>query len=129
MADRESWIHERLCTRSRGRFYKAPSGIGEPRRSNSCGDPDPRGQDPRRSLRPLWHRSTDGTGHAWLRLLSDCASTAPPPENFPALVGLSQGMNDNLHTLRCFGCGARIAGSEARPDFRCAICGDLFEVE
>lgn len=38
-------------------------------------------------------------------------------------------MNDNLHTLRCFGCGARIAGSEARPDFRCALCGDLFEVE
>jgi threonine synthase len=38
-------------------------------------------------------------------------------------------MNDNLHTLRCFGCGAHIAGSEARPDFRCAQCGDLFEVE
>jgi threonine synthase len=38
-------------------------------------------------------------------------------------------MNDNLHTLRCFGCGARIAGPEARPDFRCAECGDLFEVE
>src|SRR3984885_13431899 len=38
-------------------------------------------------------------------------------------------MNDNLHTLRCFGCGARISGPEARPDFRCAQCGDLFEVE
>lgn len=38
-------------------------------------------------------------------------------------------MNDNLHSLRCFGCGARIAGPEARPDFRCAQCGDLFEVE
>lgn len=38
-------------------------------------------------------------------------------------------MNDNLHTLRCFGCGARISGAEARPDFRCAGCGDLFEVE
>ncbi len=38
-------------------------------------------------------------------------------------------MNDNLHTLRCFGCGTRIAGPEARPDFRCAQCGDLFEVE
>ena len=38
-------------------------------------------------------------------------------------------MNDNLHTLRCFGCGARIGGSAARPDFRCAQCGDLFEVE
>jgi threonine synthase len=36
-------------------------------------------------------------------------------------------MNDNLHQLRCFGCGSRIA--EARPDFRCAQCGDLFEVE
>ncbi len=38
-------------------------------------------------------------------------------------------MNDNLHQLRCFGCGARISGTEARPDFRCADCGDLFEVE
>jgi threonine synthase len=38
-------------------------------------------------------------------------------------------MNDNLHTLRCFGCGARISGADARPDFRCAQCGDLFEVE
>lgn len=38
-------------------------------------------------------------------------------------------MNDNLHTLRCFGCGARNSGAEARPDFRCAACGDLFEVD
>jgi threonine synthase len=38
-------------------------------------------------------------------------------------------MNDILHQLRCFGCGARIAGTEAQPDFRCAVCGDLFEVE
>ena len=38
-------------------------------------------------------------------------------------------MSDNLHQLRCFGCGSRIAGAEARPDFRCAQCGDLFEVE
>jgi len=38
-------------------------------------------------------------------------------------------MNDNLHQLRCFGCGARIAGADARPDFRCAECGDLFEVD
>jgi threonine synthase len=38
-------------------------------------------------------------------------------------------MNDNLHQLRCFGCGERISGPEARPDFRCAQCGDLFEVE
>jgi threonine synthase len=38
-------------------------------------------------------------------------------------------MSDNLHTLRCFGCGVRIVGPEARPDFRCAECGDLFEVD
>ncbi len=38
-------------------------------------------------------------------------------------------MNDNLHKLRCFGCGDLISGSDARPDFRCAKCGDLFEVE
>ena len=38
-------------------------------------------------------------------------------------------MSDNLHQLRCFGCGARIQGAEAQPDFRCAQCGDLFEVE
>jgi threonine synthase len=38
-------------------------------------------------------------------------------------------MNDNLHQLRCFGCGARISGAEAQPDFRCAECGDLFEVD
>jgi threonine synthase len=38
-------------------------------------------------------------------------------------------MNDHLHQLRCFGCGSQIAGTEARPDFRCADCGELFEVE
>jgi threonine synthase len=38
-------------------------------------------------------------------------------------------MNDNLHQLRCFGCGARLSGAEAQPDFRCIHCGDLFEVE
>ncbi len=38
-------------------------------------------------------------------------------------------MNDNLHQLRCFGCGARIRGEQAAPDFRCVVCGDLFEVE
>ena len=38
-------------------------------------------------------------------------------------------MNDNLHQLRCIGCGARISGTDARPDFRCASCGELFEVE
>jgi len=39
------------------------------------------------------------------------------------------GMNDNLHQLRCFGCGTRVPGTDARPDFRCSQCGDLFEVE
>jgi threonine synthase len=38
-------------------------------------------------------------------------------------------MNDNLHQLRCFGCGTRVEGTKARPDFRCSLCGDLFEVE
>jgi threonine synthase len=47
-----------------------------------------------------------------------------------ALAGnLSSGMNDKLHQLRCFGCGARLNGAEALPDFRCAVCGELFEVE
>ena len=38
-------------------------------------------------------------------------------------------MNDNLHQLRCIGCGSLISGSQAQPDFRCAHCGDLFEVD
>ncbi|MFP5248794.1 MAG: threonine synthase [Acidobacteriota bacterium] len=38
-------------------------------------------------------------------------------------------MSDILHQLRCFTCGARIQGAQAQPDFRCAACGDLFEVE
>jgi threonine synthase len=38
-------------------------------------------------------------------------------------------MNDNLHQLRCFGCGTRVSRGEAKPDFRCSECGDLFEVE
>jgi threonine synthase len=38
-------------------------------------------------------------------------------------------MNEILHKLRCIGCGARIAGVEAQPDFRCAVCGELFDVE
>jgi threonine synthase len=38
-------------------------------------------------------------------------------------------MNDNLHQLHCIGCGTRIKGAEARPEFRCATCGELFEVE
>ena len=38
-------------------------------------------------------------------------------------------MSDNLHQLRCFGCGVRIAGNQAGSIFRCKDCGDLFEVE
>lgn len=38
-------------------------------------------------------------------------------------------MNDNLHQLRCFGCGVRIRGEQAGSIFRCKDCGDLFEVE
>jgi threonine synthase len=38
-------------------------------------------------------------------------------------------MSDNLHQLRCFGCGARLSGEAAGADFRCTACGDLFEVE
>jgi threonine synthase len=38
-------------------------------------------------------------------------------------------MNEILHQLRCIGCGARLKGSEAQPDFRCTVCGELFEVE
>ncbi len=38
-------------------------------------------------------------------------------------------MSENLHRLRCFGCGARLSGQAAVADFRCAACGDLFEVE
>jgi threonine synthase len=50
-------------------------------------------------------------------------------QNRLAAGNLSAGMSENLHQLRCFGCGARISGVDARPDFRCADCGDLFEVE
>ncbi len=38
-------------------------------------------------------------------------------------------MNDNLHQLRCCGCGTRIRGDQAGSIFRCKECGDLFEVE
>jgi len=46
-----------------------------------------------------------------------------------ATVRLKAGMNDILHQLRCFGCGARIQSAQAQPDFRCAQCGELFEIE
>ena len=42
---------------------------------------------------------------------------------------LTLDMNDNLHQLRCFGCGVRIRGDQAGSIFRCKECGDLFEVE
>jgi threonine synthase len=38
-------------------------------------------------------------------------------------------MNDTVHQLRCTGCGRVVAQREARSNFRCAECGDLFEVE
>ena len=42
---------------------------------------------------------------------------------------LTPEMNDNLHQLRCIGCGTRADGAITSPDFRCSQCGDLFEVE
>ena len=33
------------------------------------------------------------------------------------------------HALRCIGCHSRIAPAQARGNFRCAACGELFEVE
>ena len=33
------------------------------------------------------------------------------------------------HQLRCIGCGERITGERVAADFRCAACGELFEVE
>ncbi len=35
---------------------------------------------------------------------------------------------DSTHQLRCIGCGERIAGEQARPDFRCTTCSSLYEV-
>ena len=35
---------------------------------------------------------------------------------------------DSTHQLRCIGCGERIAGEQARPDFRCTLCHSLYEV-
>ncbi len=34
----------------------------------------------------------------------------------------------STHQLRCTGCGSRIAGDQVPSDFRCAMCGNLFEV-
>ncbi len=33
------------------------------------------------------------------------------------------------HVLRCIGCDSRISAGEAQSNFRCARCGELFEVE
>src|SRR5271168_5453580 len=38
-------------------------------------------------------------------------------------------MNDIVHQLRCTGCARVVAQREARSNFRCAECGELFEVE
>jgi threonine synthase len=38
-------------------------------------------------------------------------------------------MSMRTHKLRCTGCDLRIAGEDARSDFRCPSCGDLYEVE
>jgi len=38
-------------------------------------------------------------------------------------------MNEIVHQLRCTGCARVVAQREARSNFRCAECGDLFEVE
>ena len=35
---------------------------------------------------------------------------------------------ESTHQLRCIGCGERIAGEQAPPDFRCRNCGALYEV-
>src|ERR1035441_4048173 len=60
-------------------------------------------------------------GHPAVR----CAARQIPP-----LAGnLSSGMNEILHQLRCIGCGALMAGADAKPDFRCVVCGELFDVE
>jgi threonine synthase len=60
-----------------------------------------------------------------LKTARDCAAR----QKAVSAGNLSAGMSENLHQLRCFGCGASLEGAEARPDFRCADCGDLFEVE
>ncbi len=38
-------------------------------------------------------------------------------------------MSVSTHSFRCTGCGERIAPSEVQSNFRCRVCGDLFEVE
>jgi threonine synthase len=38
-------------------------------------------------------------------------------------------MSVSTHLLRCTGCGERIKAGDARSNFRCRACADLFEVE
>ncbi len=38
-------------------------------------------------------------------------------------------MKETTHQLRCTGCSRVVNGAEASSNFRCAECGDLFEVE
>jgi threonine synthase len=38
-------------------------------------------------------------------------------------------MSLSTHSLRCTGCGERIAAKDAATNFRCRNCGDLFEIE
>ncbi len=53
-----------------------------------------------------------------------------PERRLRALYGnLEKSMNSSSHVLRCTGCGERIAAGEAKSNFRCRTCGDLFEVE
>ncbi len=35
----------------------------------------------------------------------------------------------NSHVLRCIGCDARIGAAQAAKNFRCEVCGELFEIE
>jgi threonine synthase len=37
-------------------------------------------------------------------------------------------MKVSTHELRCTECGAEIAGADASSDFRCVVCGNLYEV-
>ena len=75
----------------------------------------------------LRHSQTSRTRRILLTMIE--STTSSQRQNSPSAGRLTPDMNDNLHQLRCFGCGVSISGAEAGPDFRCAKCGDLFEVE
>ena len=38
-------------------------------------------------------------------------------------------MSERTHQLRCVGCSALAGDGSVPPDFRCSLCGELFEVE